>query len=207
MKHEWRKQEKELYLPKKITRLSIPNYSFITLTGAGNPNRPEFSTQIAALYTMSYHLRMAIKKGELGEPFEYTVYPLEGVWTTKSKPEGPINKEELLYKLMIRQPKQVTKQIFTEQLNIVQQKKENPYLQQLAFEAYEESEAVQMIHVGSYDTEVETFAKLYSFSEQEGVKPVPQMGDYQHREIYLTDPRRTAPEKAKTLLRLKVITE
>lgn len=65
MKYEWRKLEKELYLPKKPTVIEVPTYQFISLSGSGNPNRPEFSEEIAALYTISYSLRMGLKKGLL----------------------------------------------------------------------------------------------------------------------------------------------
>jgi len=75
MKYEWRKQEKAYYLPKEPQLIEVPAYQFITLTGEGNPNRPEFSEQISALYMMAYGLRMGLKKGSFGNtPFEYTVF-------------------------------------------------------------------------------------------------------------------------------------
>lgn len=126
MKYEWRKQEKAYYLPKEPQLIEVPAYQFITLTGEGNPNRPEFSEQISALYMMAYGLRMGLKKGSFGNtPFEYTVYPLEGVWTLPEKPQGPIAKEELIYKIMIRQPEQVTADLAAEQLTQIMKKKEN----------------------------------------------------------------------------------
>lgn len=128
MKYEWRKQEKAYYLPKEPQLIEVPAYQFITLTGEGNPNRPEFSEQISALYMMAYGLRMGLKKGSFGNtPFEYTVYPLEGVWTLPEKPQGPIAKEELIYKIMIRQPEQVTADLAAEQLTQIMKKKENRF--------------------------------------------------------------------------------
>lgn len=207
MKYEWRKQEKDVYLPKEPMILTVPTYHFIGLSSQGDPNRPEFAHQIEALYSMAYSIRMGLKKGTIGpEPFEYTVYPLEGVWTAKTKPEGPVKKDELIYKIMIRQPEQVTESMFQTQLMQVKEKKNNPYLDQLIFESYEEGLALQALHVGSFDTEVETFAKMKELLHQEKLMIRQTMDHFQHREIYLTDPRKTAPEKAKTVLRWAVET-
>lgn len=205
MKYEWRKQEKAYYLPKAPQLIEIPAYRFITLTGEGNPNRPEFSEQISALYMVAYGLRMGLKKGAFDNPpFEYTVYPLEGVWTLPDKPNGSIAKEELIYKIMIRQPDQVTAELAAEQLTQVMKKKENRFLEQIRFEEYHEGWSVQACHMGSFDTEADTFAKMQSYCEAHDLSIIPTMGNYQHREIYLSDPRKTVPEKAKTVLRWRV---
>lgn len=205
MKYEWRKAEKQIYLPKKIAIQTIPNYKFICLTGQGNPNSDLFSEQIGALYALSYALRMQLKKGELGEPFEYTVYPLEGVWTSESDPgDGPVNKDELIYQIMIRQPDQITKENFQAVVEPTFKKKQNPYIREAGFVEYEEGPVVQTIHLGSYDDEPATFAKIHEFMAEENVQKTTTMGDYIHREIYLSDPRKVGPEKQKTLLRYKL---
>ena len=208
MKYEWRKLEKELYLPKKPTVIEVPTYQFISLSGSGNPNRPEFSEEIAALYTISYSLRMGLKKGAFGnEPFEYTVFPLEGVWTSLKKPDGAVNKEELIYNIMIRQPEPVTETLFQEQLLAVKEKKDNPNLEKLIFERYEEGLCLQAMHTGSFDTEAETFAQMKELLKQEQLVIRPTMDTFQHREIYLSDPRKVSPDKAKTVLRWAVEVE
>jgi hypothetical protein len=205
MKYEWRKQEKDFYLPKKPTVITVPTYQFISLSGNGDPNRPAFGEEVAALYAISYSLRMGLKKGILGtEPFEYTVFPLEGVWTSVNKPDGQLKKEELIYKIMIRQPDLVTETMFQEQLLAVKKKKDNPNLDKLIFERYEEGLCLQALHVGSFDTEAETFAKMSEVLKQEQLVMRPTMDNFQHREIYLSDPRKVAPEKAKTVLRWAV---
>ena len=95
-----------------------------------------------------------MKKGAFGnEPFEYTVFPLEGVWTSLTKPDGAVNKEELIYKIMIRQPEPVTETLFQEQLLAVKEKKDNPNLEKLIFERYEEGLCLQAMHTGSFDNE------------------------------------------------------
>ncbi|MFK4567011.1 GyrI-like domain-containing protein [Enterococcus sp. UD-01] len=205
MKYEWRKQEKDFYLPKKPTVITVPTYQFISLSSNGDPNRPAFGEEVAALYAISYALRMGLKKGILGtEPFEYTVFPLEGVWTSVNKPDGLLNKDELIYKIMIRQPDLVTETMFQEQLLAVKKKKDNPNLDKLIFERYEEGLCLQALHVGSFDTEAETFAKMSEVLKQEQLVMRPTMDNFQHREIYLSDPRKVAPEKAKTVLRWTV---
>lgn len=205
MKHEWRKAEKDWYLPKKPTLLTLPKLNFITLAGTGDPNQPQFSEQIGALYPVAYDLRMALKRGDLGTPYEYTVYPLEGVWTTDDGSRGAeLNKSALRYKIMLRQPDRLTAADFQASLARVQAKKQNPWLTALKWETYEEGQVLQTIHQGPFDDEPATFAQLQQVLADQKLKVIPTMGDYWHREIYLTDTRRTAPEKAKTVLRYRV---
>ncbi|MGG5370151.1 GyrI-like domain-containing protein [Enterococcus sp. AZ196] len=205
MKYEWRKAEKHVYLPKKIDVQTIPNYKFICLSGNGNPNSDLFAQQISALYALSYALRMKLKKGELGEPFEYTVYPLEGVWTSEKDPgDGPVNKDELIYQIMIRQPDRLTKEDFLAVVEPTFQKKQNPHIKEATFIEYEEGPVVQTIHLGSYDEEPATFAKIHEFMEENSLTHATTMGNYIHREIYLSDPRKVIPAKQKTLLRYKL---
>lgn len=207
MKHEWRKAEKETYLAKaRPVILEIPEMKFITITGKGNPNHEEYAQRIAALYPIAYNLRFKLKRGELaGGPFEYTVYPLEGLWTQEDyDPHGPLNKDLFVYKLMIRQPNQVTHEDFLLAQSETLQKSDHPFVQDVAFESYTEGKVVQMMHHGPYDDEVASFAILEAFMAEYGLERQWIMDNYVHREIYLNDPRRVAPEKYKTTLRLKV---
>lgn len=89
----------------------------------------------------------------------------------------------------------------------VKKKKDNPFLDQLIFERYEEGLVLQALHVGSFDTEAATFAQMAEVLQQAHLAMRPTMDSFQHREIYLTDPRKTAPEKAKTVLRWAVTGE
>ncbi|MFD1454140.1 GyrI-like domain-containing protein [Levilactobacillus lanxiensis] len=205
MKHEWRKAEKDWYLSKQPTLLTLPALNFITIEGQGDPNQPDFGEHVAALYPVAYQLRMALKRGELGEPYEYTVYPLEGVWTTTDGSRGAdLNKAALKYKIMLRQPDRLTATDFDQALADVQAKKTNPYFDQLSWETYSEGQVLQTIHQGPFDDEPATFAQLQTVLTEQNLQVIPTMGDYWHREIYLTDARRTAPERAKTLLRYRV---
>lgn len=205
MKFEWRKEEKEIYLPKGIQVLDLPEYNYITITGTGNPNQPDFSEHIQALYPIAYGIRMALKKGQLGDPFEYTVYPLEGVWTTSdgSKNET-LNKDALVYKIMIRQPDLATEELFDEIKENVIAKKSNQYFTDVKWESYQDGKVIEAMHTGPFDTEIETFKKMHEFMEENNLERTTLMGDYQHREIYLSDFRKVTPDKLKTVLRYKL---
>lgn len=207
MKHQWRKDEKALYIgAKQPVLLEIPEQKFISITGQGNPNGEDYAARIAALYPMAYNLRFKLKRGEIGnEPFEYTVYPLEGVWTSvEYTPGQPIDKNLLVYKIMIRQPDVISQVDFEDALAESMAKKPNDLYAEVQFETYTEGQVVQMLHVGPFDMEAETFAVIEAFMSEQGLERDWIMQDYVHREIYLTDPRKIAPEKYKTTLRVKV---
>lgn len=207
MKHEWRKAEKATYIAKnKPVMLEIPEMNFLTITGKGNPNGEDYAQRIAALYPIAYNLRFKLKRGELaGEAFEYTVYPLEGLWTQEDfDPNGPLNKDLFVYKMMIRQPYQITKEDFLLAQAETLKKSENPFIHEVAFESYTEGKVVQMMHLGPYDNEATSFAIMEDFLTEHGLERQWIMDQYVHREIYLTDPRRVPPERYKTTLRLRV---
>ncbi len=201
-KYEWRKAEKELYLPKnKPMKLIVPEMNYITITGKGDPNEEAFSERVGALYAAAYLFRMLPKKGITTEGyFEYTVYPLEGEWTTSQRDDGPLDKRLFEYRIMIRQPQFVTAKLFEELKPRLAEKIPAALLTELRFETIKEGPSVQMLHIGPYDTEPASFQKMEEFClENDWVR---QSKD--HKEIYLSDPRKTAPEKMKTVLRFKI---
>ncbi|WP_339926260.1 GyrI-like domain-containing protein [uncultured Cyclobacterium sp.] len=207
MKYEWRKSEKELYLPKaKPSQIKVPAFKFISISGEGNPNSRHFSDCITVLYTLSYAIKMTLKK--VGDPPEayqdYTVYPLEGDWdinaTAKAKFDGSINKNDLVYAIMIRQPNFVQKSFYEEILAVTKKKKPQPLLERARFELIEEGPCIQMLHVGSYDNEAASFAKMDAYANEAGLERLSKT----HKEIYLSDFRKVPVEKLKTVLRFKV---
>jgi hypothetical protein len=206
MKYEWRKKEKGLYLSKTTPELiDVPVFNFFSIKGEGNPNSSKFSEYIGALYSLSYAIRMS-SKAEL-EPqgfYEYTVYPLEGVWDISDKAKkiynGTLDKDTLVYNLMIRQPEFVTEEYALETIERTMKKKPNELLKQVKFSSREEGKCVQMLHLGSYDNESETFEIMEAFCEKNNLQRQSKI----HREIYLSDPRKVAPEKLKTVLRFNV---
>lgn len=133
---------------------------------------------------------------------EYTVYPLEGVWdlTEEGKQSQVLNKDELLYTIMIRQPEFVTTEVFEKALNEVKKKKPHPLLDEVVFEEIEDGLSVQMLHVGPYDDELITFEKMKTFINEQNLTIV----SLKHREIYLSDFRKVTPDKLKTVLRYRV---
>lgn len=203
-KFEWRKQLKDLYLPKKQpSTIEVPEMNFFTIEGKGNPNSEPFKEHIEILYGLSYAIKMMPKKGLTPEGyFDYTVFPLEGHWDLdkKGRKLDYLNKDHLVYKLMIRQPDFVTEELFQYALESVKQKKATTLLDAVQFETITEGLCVQSMHIGSYDNESETFDLMEQYCSQNNLK----RAEKTHKEIYISDARRTATEKLKTVLRFKV---
>lgn len=202
MKHEYRKHEKELYGTKvKPTLLDVPKHKFICIKGEGNPNGEGFKMQVEALYSVAYTIRMSHKAG-FAPPdyFDYTVYPLEGLWDIKNHDSDVFTKDELVYTIMIRQPEFVDEELFSQALEIARNKKKNKLLAEVYFEEMTDGLSVQMLHIGSFDTEAETFAVMKEFIESNDLR----IQTLVHREIYLSDPRKVSSDKLKTLLRYRV---
>lgn len=204
MKHEWRKQEKKLYVPKQSPELiTVPEQKFFMISGKGNPNSEEFSKRIEVLYSLAYSIRMMPKQGYTPEGyFEYTVYPLEGLWdlTEEGRRLDILNKDELLYTIMIRQPDFVTKGIVDRAFEIVRKKKPHPLIDEVSFDTIKDGLSVQMLHIGPYDDEPQTFKEMKEFIEENHL----EITTLKHREIYLSDSRKVEPAKAKTVLRYMV---
>jgi len=206
MKHEWRKTEKEIYLPKnKPVRIQVPEFSFFSIKGKGNPNNEFFAEYIGVLYSLSYAIKMSSKKG-IGPDgyFDYTVYPLEGVWDISEEAKktftGNIDKNHLVYNLMIRQPDFVDEEYALRMVEQVKRNKPHELLSQVKFEHISDGECVQMLHIGSYDDEPESFRIMEDFAGKENLNRISKV----HREIYLSDARKVEPEKLKTVLRFQV---
>lgn len=204
MKHEWRKHEKHIYIPRQIPELiTIPDQKFITIKGKGNPNSEEFSKKVEVLYALAYAIRMMPKQGYTPEGyFEYTVYPLEGLWdlTEKGRKLDTLDKDKLLYTIMIRQPNFVTKEIVDRAIETVRKKKPSPLLDEVLFDTIEDGLCVQMLHIGSYDSEPQSFNKMKEFIEENQL----EISTLKHREIDLSDARKVETAKLKTVLRYKV---
>lgn len=204
MKHEWRKHEKNLYIPKqKAELITVPEQKFLMINGKGNPNDEDFSDRIGVLYSLSYAIRMMPKGGYTPEDyFEYTVYPLEGLWdlTDEGRKLEILDKDELLYTIMIRQPDFVTKEVVDKAFENVRKKKPHPLIDEVTFDTIEDGLSVQILHLGSYDNEAESFQIMKEFIIDNNLEIV----SLRHREIYLSDARKVDPERLKTVLRYRV---
>ncbi|HYF84745.1 MAG TPA: GyrI-like domain-containing protein [Clostridia bacterium] len=204
MKYEWKKQAKELYLPKNQPEMvMVPPTKFFMLDGKGNPNSEEFSEAVGVLYSLAYAVKMMPKKGVTPEGyFEYTVFPLEGVWDLAPEARGleVLDKDSLIYTIMIRQPDFVTEEVAQAALENTLKKTKHPMLSKARFGSTEDGMCVQMMHLGSYDNEPGSFVKMEEFCKANNLKRVSKV----HREIYISDARKTPTEKLQTVLRFKV---
>lgn len=207
MAHEWKKAEKQFYLPAtKPGLIRIPSFNFFSIRGQGNPNDTFFAEYIGVLYSLSYAVKMSPKKGiSPSGYFEYSVYPLEGVWDiteeAKKISSASLDKSTLVFDLMIRQPAFVTGNFAADIIKLTKKKKPHPLLENVIFNSVEEAECVQMMHIGSYDDEPASFKKMEEFCLDNKFTRVSKI----HREIYLSDARKVSPEKLKTVLRFKII--
>lgn len=198
MKYEWRKMEKDLYLPKnQVVEIQVPKFVYITIEGKGNPNHPDFAARVEALYAIAYGIRMAPKSGYMIQDYyDYTVYPLEGVWDSDDL-QDLNNKDAYKYKIMIRQPAFVDKKVFDDIKERVKVKKKMELLDSVQWEEIEDGRCIQMMHVGAFDDEIYSFQKMKEYLIEKGLK----QRLFTHREIYLSDPRKSDPSKMKTVLR------
>lgn len=200
MKYEWRKAEKSLYDVKASPKVvEVPEQSFIMLDGIGNPNLPGFTEEVSALYALAYAIKTDYKKSHTNQEIQdFTVYPLEGTW--QQKEQGELVKEELIYTIMIAQPSFISKEMVKEALEKVKVKKPNPHYEKIRFETVKEGKCLTMLHLGSFDSEPLSFAKMDTFCKENSLN----RRSLFHREIYLNNLNRTSPDKLKTILRYQV---
>lgn len=194
------KQHPDLYKPsaKDVTVVDVPALSFLMIDGAGNPNTSQdYQHAVEALYGVSYAIKFMLKK-EQG--IDYVVMPLEGLWWVPDMREFSVeHKESWLWTMLLAQPREVTPALFERARAQVQQKKPSAALAQLRLEEIHEGLAAQIMHLGPYAAEGPTVARLHAFIHEHGYTfdGIQQ----KHHEIYLSDPRRAAPEKMKTIIR------
>ena len=200
MKYEWRKANREIYQIKSVPCLiDLPAQSFIMIDGKGNPNAADFSERVGALYSLAYAIKMNYKKTAAEQEFtDFTVYPLEGLW--QQEQEGELIKEELIYTIMIGQPDFITGEMVKKALEQVRVKKPNPLYDEIRFEEMTEGACVAMLHLGPFDEEPQSFAKMDTFCQNHQLTRMSNT----HREIYLNNLNRTDPSKLKTILRYMV---
>lgn len=201
MKYEWKKNEKNLYgVKQKPQLIEIPSAYYIMIKGEGNPNESDFSNRVSALYSLAYGIKMLFKnmeKEEL-EYSDFTVFPLEGIWEKSDDEE--FDKNKLKYTIMIKQPYFITKEIFDLAFEKVKKKKPNGLYDEVSFDCIESKKAIQILHIGSFDTEIESFEKLDNFANEMNLERSEKL----HTEIYLNNKNRTAEDKLKTILRYNV---
>lgn len=207
MKQDWKKTDKQYYLPKtKPEFITVPPFRFFSITGQGDPNDKPFQENIGVLYSLSYAVKMSPKNNFAPDDYsEYTVYPLEGIWDlteeAKKSDSKTLDKSQLVFNLMIRQPDFVTTDFASEAIERTKKKKYHPLLEKVRFEIIEDSHCIQMMHIGSYDSEPASFKQMEDFCLQNGYIRESK----RHREIYLSDFRKVSPDKLKTVLRFRIL--
>jgi hypothetical protein len=199
-KIDLKKELKNLYNPsgKQVTLVDVPAMNFVMVDGSGNPNQSqEYQAAIEALYSISYGLKFAVKK-EQG--IDYGVMPLEGLWWAENLSDFTTGKKDnWQWTAMIMQPEYVTGSLFEAVLKQVEKKKALPALPKARFESFQEGPAAQIMYTGPFAAEGPTIARIHDFIRAGGhsFDGLQQ----KHHEIYLSDFRKTAPEKLKTVIR------
>ncbi len=199
-KIDFKKQLKHLYSPsaKEPVLVDVPEMSFLMIDGAGDPNTSQdYQEAIEALYSVSFTGKFAVKKAQ---GIDYVVPPLEGLWWAEDMAQfSTADKHSWLWTAMIMQPEWITPELVADAVAQLQAKKDLPALPKLRLESYTEGLSAQIMHLGPYSDEGPTIAKLHEFIAASGHELRGK-----HHEIYLSDPRRTQPEKLKTVLRQPV---
>lgn len=198
---DFKKDRKDLYAPPttKFALVDVPAMTFLAVDGQGNPNTSEdYREALDALYSVSYTAKFASKR-ELGR--DYVVGPLEGLWYADD-PAAFVSgaKDSWRWTAMIRQPDWLSPAFLEDASVIAGQKKALPGLERLKVFPFTEGVSLQILYRGPYNEEGPTLVRLHD-------EVMPEQGltfNGSHHEIYLSDPRRTAPEKLKTILRQPV---
>ena len=197
-KIDFKKEMKHLYNTsvKNPEIVDVPQMNFLMINGSVDPNNSEkFKSSVEALFGLSYTLKFMIKKSNM--QIDYGVMPLEGLWWTDDMTAFSMkNKELWKWTAMIMQPEYVTNDLFYEAREQLKKKKENPVLPDVILDSFLEGKAGQIMHIGPFSEEGPTIEKLHKFIEASGYKL-----SGKHHEIYLSDIRRSAPEKWKTIIR------
>ena len=199
-KIDYKKKLNELYNGKigQPIMVDVPSMNFIMIDGMGDPNTsPEYAAAIQTLYPIAYTIKFMCKK-ELLEDFG--VMPLEGLWWTENMHDfNPTDKSNWLWTAMIMQPGIVNQDIYERALKQVAEKKGLESLGKIRFELYEEGRAAQVMYAGPYADEGPIIQMLHDFIKDQGGKL--DNSNKHHHEIYLSDPRRSAPSKLRTIIR------
>ena len=207
MSFDFKKEYKEFYMPKSKPEIVIvPTANYIAVRGQGNPNEDggDYQKAITVLYAVAYTLKMSYKTEHKIEGFyDYVVPPLEGFWWQNSCHSiDYANKDTFNWISVIRLPDFVTKKDFDWAVDTATKKKKLD-CSSAEFLTIEEGLCVQIMHIGSFDNEPATVAVMDKFLNENGY--INDISDTRlHHEIYMSDTRKIAPEKWKTVIRYPI---
>ena len=193
-KLDFEKEYKQYYTAKTTpTVVEFGKVSYLVVEGKGEPAGEVFTKAVESLYPLAYGVKNICKK----QGKDFGVPKLEGLWWVKSnKPPLDVPRSEWYWKLLIRMPDFATSEIIKNAKEEVFKKKGLDLIKKIKFETMNEAKSVQIMHIGPYATEPETIQKMKDFMRENSYTE-----NGLHHEIYLSDPRKTVPEKMKTILR------
>ena len=200
-KVDFRKELKMFYSasPKSPALVEVPEMSFLMIDGKGAPDTSQaYTDAVEALFGLSYTLKFMVRKGDIR--IDYPVMPLEGLWWVDDGVDfTTADRRQWRWTAMIMQPDFITPEMVEEAAAQLKARKNPAALEAVRFERFAEGKAAQILHIGPYSQEAPTIEKLHAFIDEKGVR---RRG--RHHEIYLGDPRRTAPDKLRTIIRQPV---
>ncbi len=204
MAYDFKKEAKMFYMPKnKPEIVTVPPMNFLAVSGQGDPNEEggAYQQAVSVLYALAYTLKMSYKgTRQIAGFYEYVVPPLEGFWWQPGLAGVDYSQKRGFHWIsVIRVPDFIKQEDFDWAVQEATAKKKRDF-STAEFRTYDEGLCVQCMHIGPYDTEPETLRQMDAFAAEQGYVPDFTAGRL-HHEIYLGDPRRTAPEKLKTVLR------
>ena len=202
MPFDFKKEYKEFYMPgRKPSIVDVTKVNYIAVSGKGDPNEEDgdYKKAIEVLYAVAYTLKMSYKTDHKIEGFYEYVVPLEGFWKQGDNSEmNYADKSSLEWISVIRLPDFITEEDFRWAVETAEKKKKLDCTK-AEFLTLEEGLCVQIMHIGPYDDEPESVLLMENFAEEQGY--VIDIGQRLHHEIYLSDPRKSPPEKWKTVIR------
>lgn len=179
----------------KPSLVEVPSQQFLVVDGRGAPEGAAYMEAIQALYSIAYGTKFALKPAGL----DFRVMPLETLWWSDDGVFSPTDSDAWSWRAMIPVPDQVTPSVVALEIERTSQKRDLPGLSGLRLERFHEGLSAQVLHVGPYQSEQATIELLHKFIAEEGY-----ISHGRHHEIYISDPRRTAPERIKTIIRQPV---
>ncbi len=206
---DFKKMEKDLYQPgAKPAIIEVPEMTFVMIDGHGDPNTSEaYQTALEVLYGLAYAVKMSKMGGRQPKGYyDFVVPPLEGLWSTDTGvvESGITDKSAFCWTSMIRMPEFVTPEVIEEAKVNLLKKKPSLDLSIVRLEVFNEGLCAQVMHTGSYDNEPATILALKTFVADSGYR-IDLSDTRKHHELYLNDPRKTSPEKLKTIIRYPII--
>ncbi len=196
-KIDLKKELKQLYQPsaKEVVQVDVPTFQFLMIDGEGDPNTsPAYAEAVEALFSVSYTAKFMVKKGAQG--IDYAVMPLEGLWWSDDMSAFLTNdRSKWKWTMMIMQPHFVEAAVIQAAIEEVKRKKALPAVNALRLENFTEGLCAQIVHVGPFSEEGPTIQRVHDFIAARSALTG------KHHEVYLSDIRRAAPSRWKTIIR------